>query len=220
MIDGRERASSAPLELSASKLDLDTERERQIADKLRIGLHSALHVSPEDYARSFPRFRQRPESFLGRFDIPLVVDPRIPALLQLQMAVDAGLFPDYEDGIGGLQLSDWVGAGGRFETPGSPYVTWADGGRLYKRRTVRDVRESLRFDERGGTIHDGITLAIHYAGLVRGRGIDFPGTSVGSIMAPNAPFLDMRGQKPDVCFDIDSSIALGFGPMVCGLENN
>lgn len=59
---------------------------RQIEKLVRLGFHNELGLTEEEYCKSFPILLPQPEEYRGRFDIPLIVDPRIPLGRQHELA--------------------------------------------------------------------------------------------------------------------------------------
>ena len=57
--------------------NLKAERVRQINRFMMLDFHEELGMGRGEYFRSFPSFSEQPESYKERFDLPLLIDPRI-----------------------------------------------------------------------------------------------------------------------------------------------
>lgn len=57
--------------------NLSKEWLRQANRYIGLGAHNLLDLLKKDYISSLPKFEPQPETFKGRFDIPILVDPRI-----------------------------------------------------------------------------------------------------------------------------------------------
>lgn len=148
------------------ELALEADWQKQ-AHKMAKLFARKLHLTEKEYIADLPKFRPQPESFKGRFDIPVIVETRIPlkklvklaGLRQSRLTNFALAFTEEGGGIFHIgQIKDWEG--NRFITPDIPYTAWlTDLRRLYRRgRSPAWVREFLAPDERGGTVYDGVAL--------------------------------------------------------------
>ena len=100
---------------------LGAEWSRQTQRFIDLGFHEELGLSEQEYLDSLPRFGLQPESFKGRFDIPLIVETKIPVVRQCKLA---GI--DYY--LEGLKVCDWPGDPQGYITPEKPYFTWVQDG--------------------------------------------------------------------------------------------
>jgi hypothetical protein len=144
---------------------LAQERERQIqrlvgrfvVDDREIegrNLHLVLGVSKDEYIDSIPPLPPQPERWRGRFDFPVVVDPRvgIKKLVELLKFIPIADFAvKWERTYGGIILPD------------SPYWIWAqDGGgegRRYANIAALDWWEKkCAENERGLTLREALFL--------------------------------------------------------------
>jgi len=166
-----------PLEKDEEKADRDLsiEWERQVKGYFKLGFHKELNLSEEEYRDSLPKFTPQPEAYKGRFDIPVLVETRIPVKKQAELAglryYSAEAVRDWEDDPKGYQ------------TPETPYITWMQDGRNYRKWTVDNFRRAMAEDERGATEFDGVALFIKNPKILQHHSIDLPGTSVGSVRA-------------------------------------
>lgn len=174
-------------------LDLNAEWQRQTQGFIELGFHTELGLSEEKYLESLPRFEPQPEQFKGRFDIPVIVETRIPVKRQSELT----RLPYF---LEGLEVVDWLGDPKGYKTPKIPYFTWLQDGAKNINRSVRDVRATFAEDERGATEFDGISLYIAHPEILKDHFIDLPGTTVGS---HDAPFLFLWLDRPGLyCLDV------------------
>lgn len=188
-------------------INLDLEWKRQSGRYVELGFHKELGLSEENYLASLSRFEPQPEVFVGRFDIPILVETRIAPKRQAELA---GL--NYL--LRGLNVHDWEDDPKKYKTPKIPYTTWMQDGKKNLKRSVRDVRRTLEADERGATEYDGIARWIANPSVLEDHNIDLPGTSVGS---DNAPYLDRWGGRPGVdCWGRVDNVDPRYGSASCG----
>jgi hypothetical protein len=167
---------------------LEAQWQAQADRYVKLGFHRELDMSQEDYLASLPRFEPQPEAYKGRFDIPVLVETRIPAVRQAKLA---GLNYYLE----GHNPRDWEQDPKGYQTPQNPYTTWMQDGRINLDKSVEVVRTRLAEDERGATEWDGIALYIKSPQILKHHAIDLPGTSVGSAYAA---FLSLWRVGPEV----------------------
>jgi len=148
---------------------LDAELSRQAEAYLQLGFHKILRMKEKDYVASLPHIKAQPKEFAGRFDIPVIVDPRIHFLEQCELA------KVFSDTMRNLATRNWE----KWKTPKVPYITWINNGKKNRNLSVDDVRKTLAPDERGATILDGLDFHIAYPNFLKeDQSIVFPGTSV------------------------------------------
>ncbi|MBI2613469.1 MAG: hypothetical protein HYW62_01755 [Candidatus Levybacteria bacterium] len=140
-----------------------------------------LNLTQEQYIASLPKFGPRPESWKKRSGIPVIVETRVPLERMLELA---GI---KVDSFNVNSIIDWKK--GKFRTPKSPYTTWLNDGEVDLNTSVNHVRKSLKPDERGATIYDGIALCIRDRNLnVRERSrlliSNLPGSQIDFGFAP------------------------------------
>lgn len=163
-----------------------------------------LGLSREEYFESLPIFEPQPEAFQGKFDIPVIVETRVPLGRMLEIVKINAFF-----NIG--EIEDWKDGGSKIAK--CPYIAWLKDGGGNLDVSVRNVRKNLASDERGGTIHDGLALYLRNPIILEHHFLDFPGSQVGSGSAPNlhllygGPGLDHRS--------VDHANPR-FGPVVAG----
>lgn len=148
----------------------------------------------------------QPETFTGRFGIPVVVFGQISPKDQAELL---GL--NYY--LGGLKISDWPDDPRGYTTPVNPYMTWMQDGKKNLKKSVSTVRANLQEDERGATIHDGIALYIANPNVLKDHFIDLPGTKVESDFAPD---LYVWHDRPRLHYDRVGGAYPGFGAASCG----
>jgi hypothetical protein len=148
----------------------------------------------------------QPESFKGRFDIPVIVFGQIPVEDQAKLA---GV--NYY--LKGLNVRDWEEDPRGYRTPKGAYMTWIQDGSKNLKRSVEIVRSTLDPDERGATEHDGIGLYIARPNILTDHYVDLPGTSVGS---DSAACLKLWFAGPALRYDLAGLADPKFGSATCG----
>lgn len=177
------RASARPQEVTpAIELDLAVEWQRQSQKFLELGFHKEIGYPDTDegrqaYLDSLPKFEVQPKEYRGRFDLPLLVETRIPWTKQAQLA--------------GISISDYLQErvnqtrpwSDGSQTPGTPYSGWFTnwGQRFTAKITPFDARKQLKQDECGAGLFEGITMGMVHPEFTRsGQYFDLIGCSVES----------------------------------------
>lgn len=201
-----EEFGDTPLISLESLSKSDKEWQRQVGKLVKLGFHKELGMDEKEYIDSLPKFGPQPENFKGRFDIPVIVDPRIDWKKQSELAGITNI-------ISNSNVRDWPKDSKGYKIPDVPYITWMQDGRKYLGKSVDWVRKNLSEDERGGTIYDGLSLAIFHRNILRHHNIDLPGTQVGSGSAP-----DLCGGDAGLWLGDDwaGSASGGWGSVSCG----
>ena len=183
---------------------LSAEWERQVNKYIKLGFHKELNLSKEEYRDSLPKFTPQPEAYKGRFDIPVLVETRIPVNKQAKLA---GLMY----GLDGFKVRDWENDPKGYKTPEIPYTTWMQDGRNYRKWTVENFQLNMAEDERGATEFDGVDLFIKNPKVLRHHFIDLPGTSVESVNAACLSlWFDGLGLHADIAADVNNVYAFFF----------
>lgn len=94
---------------------LESEWQKQADGLINHGFHRALRLNNEDYINSLPKFDVQAEEYKGRFDIPLLVDPRIIPLRYMisLLGINRGRASSHVD-----YVFDW--GGDEFKSPKTP----------------------------------------------------------------------------------------------------
>ncbi len=165
-------------------------------------------MTKKEYSLSLPSFTLQPVAYKNRFDIPLLVERRIPVARQCELA-GVTYF------LGGLNVRDWSEDPQGYKTPEKPYVTWVQDGSANLDRSVENVRSRFVEDERGGTEFDGIALYIAHPEILENHYTDLPGTSVGP---GGTPWVGLWDGEPKLDYDWVGAAAPGFGSVSCGRQ--
>jgi len=112
-----------------------------------------LRITEKEYIASLPRIDPQPEQFKGRFDIPVIVDPRLHWSVQCILTA-VFIMPNMEYKQG--KIRNW----GKWKTPEMPYISWMHDGQRNIDKSAEEVRRRLAFDERGTTLLEGLGLII------------------------------------------------------------
>lgn len=190
----------------AVELNLDEEWQRQSTRFVELGFHTELKIKDGEYLDSLPKFGSQPEAFRGRFDIPVLVEVRIPISKQCEMT-------KVQFSLKGLKVVDWSGDPQKYKTPRTPYTIWMQDGTKNLGITVDSVRENLAQDERGATVADGMALYIAKPDVLRLHYIDLPGTQVES---GYAPYLDLWYGQPELRYHWADDADSHYGSASCG----
>ncbi len=164
-----------------AEFDLTAEWQRQINRFVELGYHTELGISAEDYAASLPKFEAQPAEYVGRLDMPLVVETRIGYQRQAELAgitVDPYL-------IGNAENTKPVSP--KSATPEKPYAGWFNkwGQRFADPIAPRDAIGQLREDEVGNGRLEGVTIQIQHPEFNQDRQyFDLIGENVGSDGVP------------------------------------
>lgn len=132
---------------------LANEWRKQTQKFIDLKFHTELGLSEEDYLESLPKFSKQPEKFRGEYDIPLIVDTRLP--LDSLLNAEGITRLDKEDPIVDL-----------VEVPKDPYVIWVSKNKYFQ-EDLRTIREHLTSDERGGTVIEGVYLYLRDPDIIQ-----------------------------------------------------
>jgi hypothetical protein len=150
-------------------MNLSRERERQLNTHLEHHLYEALSVSKDRYVDRFPEMIVPPDEIALMYKFPLIVTEINKLPLDVQMSL-----------IGGVNLVEERIIQWGERPPKPPYVTWTNGGVSNRNKSVDEVRARLSRRSRASTVSEGILLALVHPEVVRGYGVDLPGSSVGT----------------------------------------
>lgn len=144
--------------LEGPRGDLDAEWSRLSSSFVRCGYHHELGMAEQDYLATLPRLGLQPPQYRGRFDVPLVVETRIPWERQAALA---GV------GIGGNSATTPVYR--PVHEPATAYAGWfnAWGQRFPDPVAPADARVQLASDEVGATVHALIAMELAHPTLNR-----------------------------------------------------
>lgn len=182
-------APEAPKAEAMSREAVQAEIERQAGKYLELGFHKKLRTSPGRFKDGIlDLVVPQPETFVGRFDIPVVTFGQIPVKDQAKMA-------GIEYYLDGLSVRDWEQDPRGYRTPEGAYLTWMQDGTINLNKKPTAVRDALATDERGATIQDGIGLYIVRPEVLKNHFIDLPGTVVGS---DGVAGLDLWDGRPEL----------------------
>lgn len=136
-------------------------RDAQIQRLIDLKFHELREMSEDDYRASFPDILPQPDTYRGRFDIPLVVDP----LIHTPQLTAAGIY-----GIDMHKLTNTVAV------PRLPYTIWTSDVRKHRGRSHSDMMGQLAPDEVAGSLAEVVALYMQRPDLF----IDFAVIAAGS----------------------------------------
>lgn len=198
--------------LKKEKIDLSQEWNRQAQNLASLFALELKFKTFKDYIATLPKFEPQPEEYGGRLDIPLIVETRVPLERMLKLAgVDADSSVD--------SIACWKEED-QFKTPNnSPYTTWVNDGTPNLWKSVKKVRQSLRDDERGANIYDGIALYVKDPKILDNHGLVLPGFS--RVDSNGVPVLQYSNGKLGLgSIWIDSGVGVLLGSVVAGRKIN
>ncbi|WP_132975282.1 hypothetical protein [Pseudonocardia dioxanivorans] len=166
-------------------LDLDKEWQRQVDKYLELGFHTAMHFTEEQYVRTLPKFERQPKEYRGRFDMPMLVDPRL--FWRNQCVLGGVRIPHFD------YCTEPIPADERFRVPARPYAAWfgAWDQRFPERIAPPDARAQLAEDEIGGNSWEMAAVEILWPEYdLRGQYWDIIGYVVHDAKIKNIPDTD------------------------------
>lgn len=131
---------------------------------------SALKMSPREYVKSLPKFLPQPDISLP---IPLIVETRLD-LPDLAHKADIYMSSNFRARSRGY--IDWSNDPQGFKTPKMPYTAWVQSGSLLRKEKPTVARSRLLSEQRGGTVYDGVALAIFHPSLTHKHEWDLIGS--------------------------------------------
>ncbi len=137
------------------------EWERQVGKFLKLGFHTRLGLSVEDYLSSIPRLQLPRDTSIELSNCLVVVEPRIPPQLQLRLA---GFYYHVVDTLA-CQV----------KTSKNPYIA------LLKTDDDRDLRDVQAPDKNSPTIQEGAAILIAHPEIIDSPPIALFGSKVYSL---------------------------------------
>lgn len=154
-------------------IDLEQVVSRQVDRYVGLKFHEELGMSESEYRQSLslPEGVMQPETYRGRFDVLLVVEPRISLARQHRLAKIAEYIAT--DKIVNLT-----------EIPNKPYAVWTHDGQIYRPITVEQARNQFKDDEVGSPQLEVTDFYLQHPEYFKGRGIDAAGSQYEGGYAP------------------------------------
>lgn len=151
--------------------ELQTIWERQVDRLIELGFNDEVGKSSFSYRKQLPMFPSPPQDYAGRFDIPLLVDPRI-SLKRLHRI--AGIHSTiHEEHIVNV-----------VKIPEVPYAIWTHDGNRYRKHSVKDAIRHFQYDELPSPLVEVIALFLQYPQIFHDHGIDATGSVYGKESVP------------------------------------
>lgn len=142
--------------------DLESIVARQVSRYIQLGFHTQLGESEDEYRAEFalPKDIKQPESYKGRFDVLLVVDPRIHTVIQNRIAHISQF---------GINIDEIINL---TEFPSNvPYAVWTHNGKKYSYYSVEKVLKLLADDELGSPVLEVTALYLQHSEYFKGVGV-------------------------------------------------
>lgn len=163
--------------------NLDAILELQIQRLIELKFHEALGMTEEEYRSGIPSILPQPETYIGRFDIPLVVEPRIDFTKQHQAA-----------GVTNhIRIEKFNNV---TEVPSTPYTLWTHDANRYRLLSVKQTRSIFLPDEVGSPMVEVIALYLQYPEIFEDHGVNAAGSRYGDDYVPDLSTFD-GGPKVD-----------------------
>lgn len=123
---------------------------RQVNKYIELGFHRELGISQAAYRARFelPQGVGQPEAYVGRFDIPLVIDPRVGLARQAALG-GIEVWENFDISQVDEDLT---------EVPGEPYLGFTHDGRKYRPYSIREAMKLFAADEVGSPLAEVIAL--------------------------------------------------------------
>lgn len=190
---------------------LRADLERQIQRWASLALCAGLIETEREYidplleiiTRKRGEFLSQLEAYQNRFDVPLVVEPRI-RLDQLFKLTGIASLADL------TMVKVWGKAGSK--TPQVPYFTWAQDGRKNLNISVATVRANMTSDEWAGDF-DGIAIYLRFPGVLEDHSLALPGFEIGLAGSLD---LEIWNEKPVFGPRSIESALPRYGAVTCG----
>lgn len=132
----------------------------QVVRLIDLGFHAELGISEDEYRTTIPAFQPQPAKFKGRFDFPVLIDPRVSLQRQLDLHKVLVNHQITEADLTRLSIRE----ANKQHIPKEPYQLWVKVElRPYKvvhRAGGPELRTvgAFTYDERGLTTIEGLTL--------------------------------------------------------------
>lgn len=138
---------------SGDKDPSENNRERQIANLIKLGYHAQLGLTEAQYRKYIPYLQPKPPSFEGRFEYPVLVDPMVLASRQLELL---HIKPDLSEAdLAKFSLAE----ADRKDIPTNPYQIWIH----IKRQGEPMGLDDLDWDEDALTIPEGAAFVRQFS---------------------------------------------------------
>lgn len=146
---------------------LEQEVARQVDRYIELGFHKEVYPEVNEvdaqarYRADFtlPEETTPPESYKGRFDVPLLVEPRIPLSVQHRRS---------KTPIGERVKTENIQ--NLTESPSSPYLVWTHDGKRYSKFSVEQAMNSFADDEVGSPQIELTALYLQHPDYFKGEG--------------------------------------------------
>lgn len=121
----------------------------QVETLIRLGFHAALGMTEDEYKATMPAFQPQPPAFKGRFETPLLIDPRVSIFKQLDLlGINTSLTSSE---LTKLSLAEKQHEGN------IPYQIWMHFSKMGESKGLLDLNK-FADDERPLTVTQGLAL--------------------------------------------------------------
>lgn len=186
------------------EISLQAEWNKQVEKLAGLFAEELGFKTPKEYIETLPKFELQPKQFKDRFDIPVIVETRVPLKKMLELAGITAYF-DVNS------IKDWKQK--QSKTPNIPYTVWLNDGSSNLNKSVDTVRKSLKSDEREANTREVVSLFLKDPKILGKHYLDIPGSKVGPVYSP---VLDLWGGGPWLRRGWTGSAYPEFGSVVAG----
>jgi hypothetical protein len=153
-----ESGYSGVSEAERSSMEREALRLKQGRRLVELGFHTQLGLSEEAYLQTLPKFEPQPEGYKGRFDLQVLVDPRLSSKVQhktinAKESIDSSIIVDVT------------------QAPSEPYVIWTHDASKYRQQSVAGAAEQFGEDEVGATQKEVTALYLQHPEAFAGRAV-------------------------------------------------
>ncbi len=155
---------------------------KQVNRLISLGFNREIGKSEGTYRRLLPLFTHQPEAYKGRFEIPLLVDPRISLKKQHKLAGISSTIHEEK-------IVDTI------KIPDVPYAIWTHDANRYRQFSVKDAIGKFQADEMSCPQMEVTALYIQYPEFFKDHGVDATGSLYG---ADGVPCINTFFGKPEM----------------------
>jgi len=156
-----------PTETDIGLSSLEAAVRKQVNQYIALGFHKEVYPNIEEveaiarYRANFtlPEGASQPEDYKGRFDVPLVVEPRLALSLQ-----HANSKPPIQERCKTDNIQNLT------EFPNTPYLVWTHNGQRYSKLSTEQTIHSLAGDEVGSPQIEVTALYLQHPEYFEGKG--------------------------------------------------
>jgi len=139
----------------------DHQWREQIDRLMRMGFHEELGMTEEEYYNEISPIESQPLRFQGRFDIPILVDPRVNLRRQLEkhhVPINRNISPA---DLAKISLQELESK----NAPARPYQIWIRQYNMHDPQSSSEMSKPFQWDERGLSAVEGLAVLREFPDL-------------------------------------------------------